>query len=43
MKLDLSSLKDESIAAKVFEAIPDFLKETEYLCKHLEERDAKEN
>ena len=31
---------DESIAGKVFEAIPDFLKETEYLCKRLEERDA---
>ena len=32
---------DEDTATEVFEAIPDFLKEAEYLYKCLEERDAK--
>jgi nucleotidyltransferase substrate binding protein (TIGR01987 family) len=31
---------DEDTATEVFEAIPDFLKEAEYLYKRLEERDA---
>ncbi|MBU6197462.1 MAG: HI0074 family nucleotidyltransferase substrate-binding subunit [Cyanobacteria bacterium REEB446] len=31
---------DEEIADEVFEAIPDFLKEAEYLYERLEERDA---
>lgn len=31
---------DEEIADEVFEAIPDFFKEAEYLYKRLEERDA---